>query len=86
MISQNMLQGNLHDKLVEVAADYLGPAGKRFVDRQIRFHLQKKPEDLKPADMGELTEWIKVSIGLLTDDRAIVDDVVHRIRNLTKKM
>ena len=38
---------------------------KRFLDRQIMFHLSKKPEELEYSDKGELAKWIRISSSLL---------------------
>lgn len=73
---------SLHDQLVDIISDYLGPAGERFVDRQIEFHLKKKPDKIVTKDLAQLSEWVKVSVALLTDDATTVDELVGRINKL----
>lgn len=61
------------DEVIEITEDYLGPAADRFIKRQITFHLGKSPEQLQRSEIPKLTEWVKVSLALLTDDKAMVD-------------
>ena len=72
----------LYDTIVDVIEYYLGPAAPRFVDRQIEFHLHKLPRDITPADLEHLTEWIRVSLALLTNDRRTVDECTQRLTQL----
>lgn len=73
---------DIHDQLVAIMRDYLGPAGERFLDRQIRFHLQKDPKTVNHEDVGQLKEWVKVSLALLTEDKRLVDDCIARLEAL----
>ena len=73
----------MYDEAVKIASDYLGPAAKRFVDRQIVAHLQKtNPEDLSPEDMPKFIEWIRISLSLLTEDQSVIEDCVGRLKSL----
>jgi hypothetical protein len=74
----------LYQQLVSITEEYLGPAAKRFIDRQIEFHLEKPPVDVNQADISKLAEWGKVSLGLLTEDKKMVDDFETKILSLTK--
>ena len=74
--------GNLYDEIVTISKDYLGPAGQRFVDRQIVFHLNKYPQDLKKEDVPKLVEWIKVTLALFADDPKKVNECSQRILKL----
>ena len=73
---------NTYEAIVTIAKDYLGPAAERFVIRQISFHLNKKPEELTPGDIPKISQWIKVSLAMLTDDKKMVDDASVRIAKL----
>lgn len=68
-----------YQQLVSVTQDYLGPASKRFVDRQISFHFEKKPEDLTKDDVKKFSDSIRVSLGLLTQDKKMVEEAAGRI-------
>ncbi len=72
----------LYATIVEITEGYLGPAAQRFIDRQITFHLSKRPEDITRADLEKLNDWIKVSLSLLTDDPSVVDDYSARIAKI----
>ncbi len=72
----------LYDKIVSVVEVYLGPAAPRFVDRQISSHTNKSPKDVSAEDLDKLTDWIKISMSLLTDDRSTVDECVKQLVRL----
>jgi hypothetical protein len=72
----------LYDNIVTVIEGYLGPAGQRFVDRQIESHLQKSPTEITVSDLAQLTDWIRVSLSLITDDRQIVEECVDKLHQL----
>jgi hypothetical protein len=77
-----MIEGELYKRVVSVTEDYLGPAAERFIQRLINFHLNKQPAELNRADIPKLTEWVKVSLGLLTDDKRLVDDCEKKLLKL----
>ncbi|HSH31386.1 MAG TPA: hypothetical protein VK963_01835 [Candidatus Saccharimonadales bacterium] len=74
----------VYQEALTITKDYLGPAAERFINRQIAFHLGKTPEQLQPADIPQLTEWVKVSIAVLTEDKTMVDDFSARILSLVE--
>ena len=75
----------IYDNAIKIASDYLGPAAKRFIDRQIVAHLSKaNPEDLNENDIPKFVEWVRVSLSLLTEDQSIIDECVKRIKSLVK--
>jgi hypothetical protein len=73
----------LYENIVAITEDYLGPAARRFIDRQINFHFEKRPDQITRADLTKLSEWVKVSLALLTEDRQMVDDFTKRINKLS---
>ena len=75
----------LYDEVVDLTKSYLGPAAERFITRQIKTHLNKKPEELSPEDLAKLADWIKVAIALLTEDAKIVQDYTNSLLKLAKK-
>jgi hypothetical protein len=70
---------NLYSQINDIIENYLGPATNRFVERQVKFHLHKKPEQLKAHDIPQLTEWIKVSMALLTEDKSAIDECEQQL-------
>lgn len=72
----------LYQNLLAVTTDYLGPAARRFVDRQIDSHLRKSPEDITKKDIKTLADWSKISMSLLTNDKQLINNYVNRLMNL----
>jgi hypothetical protein len=77
-----MTAKTLADQVIDITQEYLGPAADRFVTRLINFHLKKEASELKKDDIKKLSEWIKVSLGLLTEDKSIVDECERKILKL----
>lgn len=73
---------NIYDQSVRITYAYLGPAARRFVNRQARNHLNKDPEKMTAKDLGKLIEWIRLAVSLLTDDKLIVDEYIGRLELL----
>lgn len=74
----------LYDQVVSITSDYLGPASRRFIDRQIVNHLGKRPEELSRADLGELTDWIIAAVAILTEDKHLIEEFTSRLQKLSK--
>lgn len=72
-------QAALHTQISRILENYLGPAAERFVERQIRFHLHKNPDQVTTKDIPRLTEWIKVSMALLTEDKSTIDECEQQL-------
>lgn len=78
-----MNEASLYTRVVDVAADYLGPAAQRFIDRQIQNHVGKEdPKTLTLTDLPVLIDWVRVSVAFLTEDRELIDELTHRLRTL----
>lgn len=80
-----MSNSTLYDSLVEVTEDYLGPAAKRFIDRQTQNHLHKKPGHLTTEEFIELSDWVKITIALLTKDEKIKNEYNKKLDNLINR-
>ena len=76
--SQNLL----YQQCIEIAAQFLGPAASRFINRQITQHLQIEPDQLQKEHLPELSQWVKVSATLLTDNQ-IASDFSGKILNIS---
>jgi hypothetical protein len=72
----------LFDKVVDITEEYLGPAAPRFIARQVSFHLDKTPDELSQADIPKLVEWSKVTLAMLTEDKALVREFAEKLTNL----
>jgi hypothetical protein len=77
-------QGTLYLRVTSITEEYLGPAAERFVTRQISFHLGKQPQELSRADLPTLIEWSRVTLGLLTEDRQLVDEYARKLTELSQ--
>ena len=63
----------LYVAVVAIGRQYLGPAGERFMRRQIETHLAIKPEDIAQSDIDELVTWSRLAFAMLTDDSRHID-------------
>lgn len=72
----------LYQKTVKISEDFLGPAGERFIRRQITTHLQIEPEQLEKKHLSELAEWLHAAFAVLTRDVSHVNAYVERIIEL----
>lgn len=63
-----MSQNTLYKQAVEVSEEYLGPAGERFIRRQISMHLGIEPEELHRNDLDKLINWAGLAFALITDN------------------
>ena len=77
-----MSPNDLLIQVIKVVEGYLGPPTERFVGRQILLHLGKVPEDITKDDLPELAEWIKVSMGAVTEDKKMLDNCAAEILKL----
>lgn len=59
---------SLYEETVKVCEEYLGPAGERFIRRQITTHLGITPESLDKRNLPKLVNWSKMAFALLTSD------------------
>lgn len=75
---------SLYHRVVDVSTEYLGPTGERFISRQIVTHLNKEPERLTKQDIPKLTEWVKLTFALLTDDSELVDSFANDLDSLAR--
>jgi hypothetical protein len=57
----------LYTKAVQVTEEYLGPAGERFLRRQIETHLKIKPEALQKKNLPKLINWASIAFAMLTN-------------------
>ena len=63
----------LYDNAVNLAKEYIGPAGQRFLDRQISSHLKLNPSELTRSNLPELSKWCFISGRLLIDEKQAVE-------------
>ncbi len=73
---------SLYLSLIDITDSYLGPAAERFISRQIRNHLNKKPENITLKDIEELKDWLKIAMNVLTNDTVIVKRYIESLNKL----
>lgn len=81
-INNENLMSSLSDKAVEIATSYMGPAGKRFLERQTISHMNRLPlERIENNHLVELAKWVEISAGLLLDPGSATE-FAKKIRSL----
>jgi hypothetical protein len=79
------MQNNVYREILDVLYEYLGPAAERFLDREIKAHLHKKPEAITKSDIPKIHEWSRLAIALLAEDQKTVDDFSKSLLAIAKK-
>lgn len=75
--------GTLYKKAVRVSEEYLGPAGERFIRRQISTHLHIEPERLDKTKLSQLVDWSSIAFALVTNNDDDVDAFTKDLKALT---
>lgn len=74
----------LYFEAVQVAEEYLGPAGERFLRRQIEEHLHIAPEDLEQKNLAKLIKWSSIAFALLTNNQKDIEAFTNDLKSLTQ--
>ncbi len=74
-----------YQQLIDATSELLGPASQRFIDRQIRSHLNKEPGALTKSDIKKLSQWLRLSVGVLTDDEALLNRYSQTLDELCRE-
>lgn len=74
---------SLYDKAIRLSEEYLGPAGERFMRRQISTHLGIEPELLKKSHIPQLVTWVSLAFALLTDNAEEQEGFTHSLLSLS---
>lgn len=78
-------QDTVHDEVIAVTYDYLGPSSRRFVTKLAKSHLDKKPAEITREDINELHKWGVKAFALIADDDQIIDEFSTRLLALKTK-
>lgn len=62
--------------------DYLGPAGERFIRRQITAHLDIQPEKLDRKNLSKLIDWLSIAFAMLTSNTTDVESFKRDLKRL----
>lgn len=75
-------KNTVYKEAVRITYTYLGPAAERFIDRQIKNHLDKEPVQLKASDIGKLIDWIRIAVSFLTEDSDLIEEYIHQLKQI----
>lgn len=75
----------LYRQTVRVTEDYLGPAGERFIRRQISMHLNIEPESLNKKNLSTLIEWSVIAFAMVTNNSSDIDSFTEELKSLAVK-
>lgn len=75
----------LYEDVVCICEEYLGPAGERFIRRQISSHLEIEPETLTKQQLPQLVSWASIAFALITSNTKEVDDFTEALLSLAPK-
>ena len=73
---------SIYDELVRITHSYLGPAADRFVERQIRNHLSKDPEQVHNHELASLIDWFSIAMAVLSEDENVVQRYTTELKGL----
>ncbi len=76
-------KNTLFHQAVKVSEEYLGPAGERFMRRQITTHLKIEPEDLDKKSLIKLIDWSVIAFSLITNSTHDIDGFSRDLKLLT---
>lgn len=74
----------LYSRAVHVTESYLGPAGERFLRRQIETHLKIEPENLQKKNLPVLINWTSIAFALITSNDEEIDGFTKALSSLTQ--
>ena len=75
----------LQNTILEITKMYLGPAAQVFLERQAKFHMGGISfQDINESHIPELLKWIRISAGLIIDNKA--EALVVNINTALKKL
>lgn len=73
----------IYEETVRICEEYLGPAGERFIRRQITTHLGISPESLSKRNLPKLVNWSAMAFALLTSDAQDVEAFTQDLLSLS---
>lgn len=79
----NARNHTLYKKAVQVTEEYLGPAGERFIRRQIETHLNIKPESLQKKNLPKLISWAGIAFAVITNNAEEINSFKNDLKSLT---
>jgi hypothetical protein len=63
---------DVSEKVFEITVQVLGPASRRFLERQTKFHLNGLEFDnITREHIPELAKWVGISAQLIVDEKKV---------------
>lgn len=73
---------NTHERIVRITHEYMGVTAERFIDRQIRNHLHKEPDQVTAKDIPQLIDWVQLAVSHLTNDQQVIEEYINQLKRL----
>ncbi|HOW03564.1 hypothetical protein [Methanospirillum hungatei] len=74
---------DISEKVLAITIQVLGPASRRFLERQTKFHLDGLEfDDLKKEHIPELAKWVGISAQLVVDEKK-ASQLAEKIKNIS---
>jgi hypothetical protein len=74
---------DISEKVLTITIQVLGPASRRFLERQTKFHLDGLEfDDLKKEHIPELAKWVGISAQLVVDEKK-ASQLAEKIKNIS---
>lgn len=74
-----------YQKVTAICEEYLGPAGERFIRRQIKTHLNIEPEEITKSNLNELANWASLTFAVLTNNADEVDEFAKKLSSIARE-
>jgi hypothetical protein len=75
----------LYKELTRISTYYFGPTTDRILAALIKNHLHKTPGMLTKRDIRTLSDWLELSLSIVSDDKAEIDQYLHKVKKLYGK-
>ena len=74
---------DVSEKVLAITVQVLGPASRRFLERQTKFHMNGLEFDAVTREqLPELAKWVGISAQLIVDEKkaAMLADMIKNVR------
>lgn len=73
---------SVYQEVSRFTHEYFGREAPQHVEKLIKVHLQKSPEELTKEELTSLMDWIKNAVSFLTEDKNAVENYIKDLINL----
>ncbi len=75
----------LYTDIIKISEEFLGPAGERFIRRQVETHFAIRPEQVQLKHLPELANWSRLMLAVITNDTKVIESFTNRLLQLADK-